>query len=45
MVIGETSKSSGGGFVAGFGMLIGTQVVVVICGVILWMRERARVRV
>ena len=44
MVIGETSKSSGGGFVAGFGMLIGTQVVVVICGVILWMRERARVR-
>ena len=39
-VIGETSKASGGGFMAGFGALIGTQVVVVICGVLLWLAER-----
>ena len=35
-VIAYTSRSSGGGFIAGFGMLIGTQLVVMICGVILY---------
>ena len=28
------------GFLAGFGALIGTQLVVVLCGVVLWRRER-----
>lgn len=28
------------GFLAGFGALIGTQLVVVLCGVVLWLRER-----
>lgn len=40
VVIGETSKASGGGFFAGFGVLIGTQVIVLICGVVLWLSER-----
>ena len=39
-VIGWTSSSSGGGFFAGFGALIGTQVLVLLCGLILWLRER-----
>lgn len=28
------------GFLAGFGALIGTQLVVVVCGLVLWLRER-----
>ncbi|MDA7417342.1 MFS transporter [Xenophilus arseniciresistens] len=40
-VIGWTSQSAGGGFLAGFGLLIGTQVVVMACGALLWLRERA----
>lgn len=40
MVIGSTSHSTGGGFVAGFGVLIGAQVVIFVCGCILWLRER-----
>lgn len=39
-VIGETSKASGGGFIAGFGVLVGTQAVVVLCGLVLWLKER-----
>lgn len=38
------SGASGGavsGFFAGFALLIGTQLVVFICGLILWLRERA----
>lgn len=40
-VIGWTSRSAGGGFLAGFGLLIGTQAVVLLCGLVLWQRERA----
>lgn len=40
MVIAWTSKSAGGGFIAGFGALIGTQAIVMMCGVVLWLRER-----
>lgn len=39
-VIGWTSRSAGGGFMAGFGMLVGTQAVVMLCGLVLWLRER-----
>lgn len=35
-----TSGGSAAGFFAGFAMLIGTQLVVFICGLILWLRER-----
>ena len=41
-VITWTAQSAGGGFLAGFGMLIGTQAVVLLCGLILWVRERAQ---
>lgn len=40
-VIGWTSGAAGGGFLAGFGLLIGTQAVVLLCGLVLWRRERA----
>jgi MFS family permease len=40
VVIGMTSSATGGGFVAGFGMLIGSQIIVFLCGIILWIRER-----
>ncbi|WP_211452297.1 MFS transporter [Collimonas antrihumi] len=36
-----TTAGSGAGFFAGFALLIGTQLVVFICGLILWLRERA----
>ncbi|WP_225782961.1 MFS transporter [Xenophilus sp. Marseille-Q4582] len=42
-VIGWTSQSAGGGFLAGFGMLVGTQIVVMACGLLLWLRERGAV--
>ena len=32
--------SSGAGFFAGFSVLIGTQAIVFLCGLILWLRER-----
>ncbi|MFD0879435.1 MFS transporter [Variovorax dokdonensis] len=32
------------GFLAGFGALIGTQAVVLLCGLVLWLRERAAER-
>jgi len=35
-----SSQSASGGFYAGFGVLIGTQLVVMLCGLILWQRER-----
>ncbi|MDC2857902.1 MULTISPECIES: MFS transporter [unclassified Delftia] len=41
-VIGWTSRSAGGGFVAGFGLLVGTQLVVMVCGLVLWLRERGQ---
>lgn len=41
-VIGWTSRSAGGGFLAGFGMLVGTQFVVMFCGLVLWLRERGQ---
>ncbi|MFT3718506.1 MFS transporter [Pseudorhodoferax sp.] len=41
VVIGMTAASQGGGFFAGFGILIGTQAVVLLCGVWLWLRERS----
>jgi len=41
-VITWTSNiGSSGGFYAGFGVLIGTQLVVMLCGFILWRRERS----
>ncbi|AIY39691.1 D-galactonate transporter [Collimonas arenae] len=46
-VISAVSAGSGGaasGFFAGFALLIGTQLVVFICGLILWLRERAERR-
>jgi len=39
-VIGLTSQSASGGFYAGFGVLIGSQFIVALCGLILWKRER-----
>jgi len=42
--VASGTGASGGavsGFFAGFAMLIGTQLVVFICGLILWLRERA----
>lgn len=36
----SSSVVSGGGFAVGFGMLIGTQVVVALCGLILYVRGR-----
>jgi MFS family permease len=36
-----TTAGSGAGFFAGFALLIGTQLVVFVCGLILWLRERA----
>lgn len=39
-VIGWTSQSAGGGFLAGFGLLVGTQAVVMACGLAIWWRER-----
>lgn len=39
-VIGWTSRAAGGGFLAGFGLLVGTQFVVMACGLALWLRER-----
>ena len=39
-VIAWTSRSAGGGFLAGFGLLVGTQFVVMACGLLLWLRER-----
>jgi len=40
-VINWTSaQSPSGGFYAGFGVLIGTQIIVALCGFILWQRER-----
>ncbi|MEQ6308389.1 MFS transporter [Delftia acidovorans] len=41
-VIGWTSHSAGGGFVAGFSLLVGTQLVVMVCGLVLWLRERGQ---
>lgn len=41
-VIGWTSRSAGGGFFAGFGLLVGTQFVVMACGLALWLRERGQ---
>lgn len=35
------SGGAGSGFFAGFTLLIGTQAVVFVCGMILWLRERA----
>lgn len=40
MVISWTAQSAGGGFFLGFGVLIATQAVVLLCGVMLWVRER-----
>jgi hypothetical protein len=37
---GAGSAGSAAGFFAGFAMLIGTQLVVFVCGLILWLRER-----
>jgi len=34
-----SAQSASGGFYAGFGVLIGTQLVVMICGLVLWRRE------
>jgi MFS family permease len=42
-VIAWTSRSAGGGFFAGFGLLVGTQFVVMACGLALWLRERGQV--
>jgi len=40
-VISWTSaQSPSGGFFAGFGVLIGSQMIVMLCGLILWLRER-----
>ncbi len=41
-VIGALSVHGGvsAGFSAGFAMLIGTQLVVMLCGIVLWLRER-----
>lgn len=39
-VIAWTSRAAGGGFLAGFGLLVGTQFVVMACGLALWLRER-----
>jgi len=36
-----SAQSPSGGFYAGFGVLIGTQLVVMLCGLILWRRERS----
>lgn len=41
VVIAWSSKSVGGGFIAGFGLLIGTQLIVFLCGGWLWLRERS----
>ena len=38
---GQGGGSTGAGFFAGFAALIGTQVVVLVCGLLLWVRERA----
>jgi len=35
-----SAQSPSGGFYAGFGVLIGTQLIVMLCGFILWRRER-----
>jgi sugar phosphate permease len=40
-VSGGAGGSTGAGFFAGFAALIGTQVVVLACGLVLWVRERA----
>ncbi|MFT4099542.1 MAG: MFS transporter [Burkholderiaceae bacterium] len=37
----SNANSTGAGFFAGFGMLIGTQLIVMLCGILLWWRERA----
>jgi Na+/alanine symporter len=37
-----TSAASASGFFAGFALLIGTQVVVFFCGLMLWLRDRSR---
>ncbi|MGB7195151.1 MAG: MFS transporter [Collimonas pratensis] len=34
------SATAGAGFFAGFALLIGTQLVVFVCGVVLWLRQR-----
>ena len=41
-VIGALSARGGvsAGFFAGFAALIGTQVIVMLCGIVLWVRER-----
>ncbi|KQP44225.1 MFS transporter [Pseudorhodoferax sp. Leaf274] len=39
-VIGWTSGSQGGGFLAGFSLLVGSQLVVLACGGLLWWHER-----
>ncbi|MFT4194278.1 MFS transporter [Ottowia sp.] len=39
-VSGGAGSSTGAGFFAGFAALIGTQVVVLLCGLVLWVRER-----
>jgi hypothetical protein len=36
------SAASASGFFAGFALLIGTQVVVFACGLLLWLRDRTR---
>ena len=41
-VISWTSQAVGGGFFAGFSLLVGTQAVVMLCGLVLWFRERAQ---
>lgn len=39
-VSGGAGGTSGAGFFAGFSVLIGTQAVVFVCGLVLWLRER-----
>ncbi|QRN55983.1 MFS transporter [Dyella caseinilytica] len=41
-VIGLFPAGHQAGFQAGFGLLVGTQVVVLVCGALLWARERRR---
>lgn len=41
-VIASVPAGSAAGFFAGFGMLIGTQAVVCVCGLLLWWLERSR---
>jgi phosphotransferase system glucose/maltose/N-acetylglucosamine-specific IIC component len=40
-VIGAVGPRRRGGILAGFAALIGTQVIVMLCGIVLWVRERS----